>query len=186
MATDRISKTEQTKTNAQAPPVDDPDVEIGLIVGVFGIRGEVKVEPYADSAARYGLLTSVTAVFPNGTRRALTIAAARKHKNLILMRFDGIGTPELAGTFRGAKLVIPLSERPSLPAGQYYVSDLLGLMVVSTAGEEIGTITDILQTPANDIYVTARGMIPAVKEYVRDVDLVGRRIVVAVVDGMFD
>jgi 16S rRNA processing protein RimM len=170
----------------EALPADDPDVEIGLIVGVFGIRGEVKVEPYADSATRYSLLKRVTAVWPDGSRRALMVASAHKHKLHILVRFDGVGTPELAAQFRGAKLVIPLSERPALPLGQYYVSDLLGLTVVTTAGEEIGPIKDVLQTPANDIYVTDRGMIPAVKEYIREVDLDRRRVVVAVVDGMFE
>lgn len=173
-------------TNASTHQIPDGEVEIGRIVGVFGIRGEAKLEPYAESPARYNTLKDVTACLPNGGRRALTVAGARLHKTHILLRFEGVTTANDAEALRGATLVIPLSERPPLPKGQYYVSDLVGLMVVTTAGEEIGPITEVLQTPANDVYVTDRGLIPAVKEYIRDVDLEKRRVVVAVVEGLFE
>lgn len=164
----------------------EPEVEIGRIVGVFGIKGEVKLEPYADSPARYNALRTVTGCWPDGTRRPFTVLAARKHKVHILLQFEGISDATEAERLRGISLVIPLSERPVLPRGQYYISDLVGLMVVTTAGEEIGPITEVLQTPANDVYVTERGMVPAVKEYVKDVDLERRRVVVAAIDGMFE
>lgn len=164
----------------------EPDVEIGRIVGVFGIRGEVKLEPYADSPTRYNALNKVTARFPDGSRRSLMVAGVRKHMTHILLRFEGIPDPSQAETLRGATLVVPLSERPALPAGQYYVSDLIGLTVVTTAGDEIGPITDVLQTPANDVYVTERGMIPAVKEYIKEVDVQQRRVVVAAIEGLFE
>src|SRR5207248_365989 len=93
--------------NSQLPD----DVELGRIVGVFGIQGEVKVEPYADSPARYSALKTVTARWPDGRRQALTVAGTRKHKTHILMRFEGIASANDAETLRGAVLVVPFAER---------------------------------------------------------------------------
>ena len=166
--------------------LSESEVEIGRIVGVFGIKGELKLEPYADSPKRYNALRTVTGCWPEGTRRPLTVLGARKHKDHVLLQLEGVNTATDAERLRGVTLVIPLSERPTLPPGQYYISDLIGLMVVTTAGDEIGPITDVLQTPASDVYVTERGMVPAVKEYIKDVDLERRRVVVAAIDGMFE
>lgn len=167
-------------------PLNPDEVAIGRVVGVFGIRGEVKLEPYADSPARYTTLKHATAVWPNGNRRPLDVAGARKHKTHILMRFAGLDTPNEAETLRGVTLVVPLSERAPLPPGQYYVADLVGLTVITTSGETIGPITDVLHTKAHDVYVTDRGMIPAVKQYVKAVDMEKRRVVVAAAEGLFD
>ena len=62
---------------------------------------------------------------------------------------------------------MPRSELGELPEDTYYVDELVGLMVVTTSGEEIGPILQVLESPANDVYVTARGMVPAVKQFVR-------------------
>lgn len=159
---------------------------LGRIAAPFGVRGEIKLEPYADFPERYAALRDVTAVLPNGERRPLRAMGARKHKTHILMRFEGVGDADAAEALRGAIVVIPLSRRAELPPGYYYVSDLIGLEIVTTAGERIGPITDVWKTPASDVYVCARGSVPAVKEYVRDVDMARRRVVVAAVPGMFE
>jgi len=168
------------------PPSSEPDVELGKVVGVFGLKGEVKLEPYADFPERYSALKEVTAAYPDGRRRPLRAVGARKHKVHILMRFEGVDDPETAEALRGAVLVIPFSQRAELPKDHYYVSDLLGMDIVTTAGEAIGPITDVWRTPAGDVYVTERGTVPAVKQYVKDVDLQRRRVVVTPVPGMFD
>ena len=165
---------------------EDPDVEIGRIAGVFGIRGEVKLEPYADAPERYSRLQRATARFPDGRRVPVSVAGARKHKTHILLRFEGVNNPNEAQSLVGAILVIPLSERPPLPPGQYYISDLLGLDVITTGGEPVGPITDVLRAREHDVYVTPRGMIPAVKEFVRDVDLAKRRVVISPVEGLLE
>lgn len=161
-------------------------MELGRVVGVFGLKGEVKLEPYADFPERYSALKEVTAVYPNGRRQALTAVGARKHKTHILMRFEGVTDADAAEAMRGVTLVIPFSQRAELPKGHYYVSDLIGMDVVTTAGESIGPITDVWRTPAGDVYVTARGSVPAVKEFIKDVDVPRRRVVVAVVPGLFE
>jgi 16S rRNA processing protein RimM len=164
----------------------DPDVEIGRIAGAFGIRGEVKLEPYADAPERYNHLKGATARLPDGSRRPLVINGARRHKTHILLRIQGVDSANDTEPLIGATLVIPLSQRPPLPAGQYYISDLLGLDVITTAGETVGPITDVLHTREHDIYVTRRGLIPAVKEFIRDVDLDKRRVVISPVEGLLE
>lgn len=162
----------------------DPDVEIGRIAGVFGIQGELKLEPYASTADRYSGLTNAVATFPDGRRIPVRVVGARKHKSHILLRFEGIASPNDAEPFIGSILVVPLSERPALPRGQYYISDLLGMNVITTSGEEVGPITDVLHTREHDVYVTPRGMIPAVKEFVRDVDMDKCRVVISPIEGL--
>lgn len=174
--------TDDIKTDAGP----EPDVALGRIAGVFGIKGEVKLEPFSDFPERYNALRDVTAAWPDGRRRALKAIGARKHKAHILMRFEGISDPNDAEALRGAILVIPFSQRAELPKDHYYVSDLIGMDVITTAGEAIGPITDVWHTPAGDVYVTARGSVPAVKQYIKDVDMQRRRVVVAVAPGMFE
>ena len=164
----------------------EPDVELGRIAGVFGIRGEVKLEPYAAAPERYTALKDVTARLRDGNRVPLKVLGTRKHKTHILLRFEGVSSPNDAEPLIGSTLTVPFSQRAPLPPGEYYISDLVGLDVVTTAGESIGPITDVLRARGHDIYVTARGMIPAVKEYVRDVDLEKRRVVVTPVEGLLD
>jgi 16S rRNA processing protein RimM len=165
---------------------EDPDEEIGRIAGVFGIQGEVKLEPYADAPERYNRLKRATVRLSDGRRIPVTILGARKHKTHVLLRLDGVNSPNDAEPLIGATLVIPLSERPPLPPGQYYISDLLGLEVITTAGEPVGPITDVLHAKEHDVYVTPRGLIPAVKEFVRDVDLAKHRVVISPVEGLLE
>lgn len=164
----------------------DPDVEIGRIAGAFGIRGEVKLEPYADAPDRYDRLKAATARLPDGGRIPVRVLGARRHKSHILLRLEGVESPNDAAPLIGATLVIPLSERPALPRGQYYLSDLLGMEVITTSGEPVGPVTDVLHAREHDVYVTPRGLIPAVREFVRDVDLDRRRIVISPIEGLLD
>ena len=156
-------------------------LEIGKIVGTHGVRGELRVEPWCDSPA---FLAGFTAVFLRGT--PYQVQSARTHKSLVLMKLEGVESVEAAQALRDSVLYIDRSDC-ALPEGRYFIRDLIGLAVFD--GEErVGTLYDVLNAPAHDVYVVRGGdgehMIPAVPEFVKEVDLEQGVIRVALIEGM--
>ena len=121
-----------------------------------------------------------------GERR--TIVSARWQKGMVYLRLAGIEDREGAAELRGRLLAIPESELEPLPEGQYYRFQLIGLAVISTGGEELGSVSDVLSTGANDVYVVRgdRGelLLPATDEVVREIDLESGRMLVEPLPGL--
>jgi 16S rRNA processing protein RimM len=157
-------------------------IEIGKIAGTHGVRGELRVEPWCDSPA---FLTGFQTVFMRGT--AVKVQSARVHKRLVLMLLEGVDTVEAAQALRDSVLYIDRSD-VELPEGRYFIQDLIGLSVTGADGERVGTLYDVLTAPAHDVYVV-RGdngehMIPVVPEFVKEIDVEGGVIRVALIEGM--
>ncbi len=155
-----------------------PDrVRIGYVRRAVGLRGEVEVEPLTDDTGRFhpGLLLRAGA----GVRQ---VEAVRNGAGTLVLKFTGVDNRDLADDLRGKYLEIETAEVQPLPEGSYYHWQLLGLEVFDVAGARVGEITDILDNPANDIYVISADdrqvLVPAVSEVVRSIDLAAGRIVV--------
>lgn len=162
-------------------------LEAGQIVGIHGIRGEVRLQPWCDSPAT---LTPVkTLYFEEGKRAVKT--ACRPHKNVVLVKLDGIDTVEQAEALRGQVLYLDRRDI-KLPKGRYFICDLIDLTVVDDdTGEVYGTVTDVSETGANNVYhmATADGreiLIPAIPDVVRKVDIDGGEIRIFAMAGLFD
>ena len=156
-------------------------LEIGRVAGTHGIRGELRVEPWCDSPA---FLAGFTTVYINKTPHK--VESARVHKKHVLMKLDGVETVEAAQALRGTVLMIDRAG-VALPEGRYFIQDLIGLGVFN-GGERIGTLYDVLTAPAADVYVV-RGddgehMIPAVPEFIKEIDVENGVIQVALIEGM--
>jgi len=163
---------------------DDWDVVIGEIVSPFGRRGEVKVRPETDSPERFDELEEVCVGRGKAGGRVFEIEAVRHHKRAVLIKFAGIDDISAAETLRGSEVRIRESEVAPLEEDEYYVHDIIGLDVVTTEGESLGKVREIVRSPANDVYVTERAMIPAVKEFVVSIDLREKKMVVRPIEGM--
>lgn len=161
-------------------------VAVGQIVGVFGVRGEVKVMPLTDVPERFKSLRRVFLVCGENSPRKATVRAARAHKHGFVVRLAEAEDPEQAEALRGCYLMVPRSERVPLPEGQFYIDDLLGFRVVTESGQDLGTIQNVIQNPANDVYQTDVAMIPALKEVVVKVDLEAGEMVVRPPEGLLD
>jgi len=115
---------------------------------------------------------------------------ARTHKNLVLLRLEGVESRDQAEALRGKTVCIPRDQARPLEEGRYYDFQLVGMAVYDEAGALIGRLKDVLRTPANAVYVVEAGgrevLIPAVREFVREVDVEGRRMVVRLIPGMLD
>jgi len=158
-------------------------VAIGHVGAPWGVRGAVKVYPLADSHELFAPGRGVTV---SGQRRV--IAGARWQKGMVYLRLSGIDDRESAEALRGRLLAVEESELQPLPEGHYYRFQLIGLAVISTDGEELGRVTDVLSTGANDVYVVRgdRGelLLPATDEVVREIDLEGGRMLVEALPGL--
>jgi 16S rRNA processing protein RimM len=154
-------------------------VRVGRIVGAHGLRGEMKVEVLTDFVERLDV----------GRRLRLkgdwvTVSGAREVNGRLLLRVSGVDHIDTAKALFGEYLEAPAGERPELDEDEYVSADLVGLSVVTVSGEEIGTVSDVLPLPAHDVLVVGEVMIPAVKQFVKQVDLAAGRIIVELIEGM--
>ena len=159
---------------------------VGKVRRPHGVHGEVVVEIYTDFPEH---LNPKKAIYLGEKHVKLVIASQRPHNEGLLLGFEGVTTPEHASRYRNQFLSIAASEASELPKGEFYIHELLDLQVVDEAGNLLGTLTEILETGANDVYVVtdATGselLLPAIPEVVLDVDLEDKTIKVHLLPGL--
>lgn len=167
-------------------------VTIGRVTAPHGVRGDVRVAPLTDVEGRFEETERVFARPKDDKRprRLLHIERVGYRKNLVILGFREIDTVEEAEALRDALLQVPVDEVAPLPEGMYYVFQLVGLDVYTTEGELVGRLSDVItEGVPNDIYVVARegqepALIPAVKEFVREIDLDRGRIIIDPIPGL--
>lgn len=118
------------------------------------------------------------------------IVRSRPHKNIVLMKIEGIDTPEQAQTLRGRVLYMDRND-VELEEGTYFVQDLIGLEVSDAdSGEVYGTLTNVTATGANDVYQIKNGdkeyLIPAIPDVVVKTDIEGGKMLIRPIEGLFD
>jgi len=153
----------------------DPDrIAIGKILRPRGIRGELKVMPFAASPERFARLDRVYVESPRGSVHRCRVVQVRQQGRFFNLKLEGIDTIEDAEVLRNGFLLIDRSEIPSLPEGFFYVFELVGMEVRTETGRRLGEIHEVLDLPANDVYVVRDGarefLIPAVRDIVRRID----------------
>ena len=158
-------------------------LEAGEIVNTHGVRGEVKIMPWADSPE---FLCQFDTFYMDG--KPVKVLSARPHKTMVLSQLEGVDTVEKAMRLKGKVLSIDRTG-VELPDGRHFLADLMGLTVLDNAtGEELGTIEDILTPPAHEVYVVrGRGkeyMIPAVDAFLAETNVEGGYIRVNLIEGM--
>lgn len=163
-------------------------IDIGFIRKPHGLRGYVRVEGLSDAPDRFGELDRIGVERKDGGRESLEIERCSRDGNGWLMKFLGIDTTEHAQRLRGAYIQVPGEAVAPLPRDAYYVFELEGCTVVSDEGEEIGTIREVLSMPASDVFVvdtpSGEAMIPAVREFVVELDPGAARVVIRKIPGL--
>lgn len=168
--------------------VDESEtVTVGRIERTFGVRGEVKVRSLSDVPGRLEGLTRVSLLATNGQTLETGVTHVRRAGASFIVGLSAFTTPEEAGLWRGGLIRTVRGSVPKLPAGQYYECDLMGLAVQTESGEALGSVKEIWELPGNPLVVVRDGskevLIPAVKEFVVDVDLIARTMTVRLIDG---
>ncbi len=154
-------------------------VAIGRVRRAVGLDGRVEVEIYSGDISRLARGTEVLA----GERQLTVKTAAPGRKQLVNVWFEGVEDRDSADLLRGIELEMPESTIPPAPEGVYYHYQVIGSAVVDLEGGEIGSVSGIMETGANDVYVVSMPgggdiLIPATRDTVKDVDTVGKVITV--------
>ncbi len=165
-------------------------LEVGKIVNTHGLRGEVKVVPWTDTPDVFEDLSEVYAKRKSGTVK-LTLQGVKYQKNNIIARFAELSSIEEAEPFKNCILAAERSQLGPLEDGAYYVADLIGLTVKTEDGTELGAISDVFQTGANDVYEVRRLgqknlLLPVIPDVVLRVDLGEKTVTVKLMEGLLD
>ncbi len=156
-------------------------IEAGRIVNTHGIAGEVKIEVWLDSPR---FLKSCKRVFISGTE--YPFVSAREHKGMLIAKLRGVEDVNAAMSLKGKEIHI-LKGDAKLPKGAFFLQDIIGACVVDELRGEIGRLTDVLETPANRIYVVkgeTEHLIPVVPEFIMSTDAEAGIIRVRLIEGM--
>ena len=153
-------------------------IRVGQVMGAYGVDGAVKVEPLTDFQDRFDPGASLVL---DGC--AHLVQWSREGHPGLVVKLEGIDNRTLAELFRGRYLEVPEAERRELEPGRFYYSQVVGLAVVTESGNTIGVIEEVLERPANDVWISRKGtvehLIPATKDALVHVDVAGGKVVVA-------
>ncbi len=174
-----------------SPAVGEPVVylAVGTLRRSHGIHGDLLVDVITDFPER---LKPGTFVFLGEKKQPLKITRRRFHNDGLILGFEGINNAEQTAKYRTQMIYVKAVDRPALPAGEYYHHQVLGLSVVDENNVALGTISEIIITGANDVYVvTPAGetpareiLIPAIQQVILDVNLEARTMRVHLLPGL--
>jgi len=164
-------------------------VTIGRISRVRGIRGEMVVVPLTDDPARFLKLHKVIISKDEHTQE-FQVERARKFQDKALLKLKQVETPEEARKLVGGFIEIEREQLVKLPEGRYFIFDIIGIQVVSTRGERIGKVKEVISLPANDLYLVEGDKklyhIPAIKKVVKKIDLAKKEMTVELMEGLLE
>lgn len=165
-------------------------LRLGIITSTHGLKGEVRVYPFTDRADRFEEIPKVRLLKQKSEPLELEIERVHYFKNMVLLKFRGVDRVEDAVKLVQSELWIDRDEAPDPGSDLIYVADLIGLTARDENGEVIGTVKDILQMTAQDLYVIDRGgkevLVPNVPEFIRGINLKEGTVTVHVIDGLLD
>jgi len=161
---------------------------VGFLRRPHGIHGEIIMDVHTDFPDR---LRAGAKVFVGEDRQPMRIASTRPHGNSLLVAFRGIDTSETVGRLRNTWVYVTAANRPPLPDGKPYQHQIVGLRAITDDGRELGKLTDILETGANDVYVVksesgAEILLPAIPDVILGYDLSAGVIRVHLIEGLIE
>ena len=163
-------------------------LQVGVISSTHGIRGEVKVFPTTDDPDRFRKLKQV--ILDTGReQKSLEIEGVKFFKQFVILKFKDIDNINDIEKYKGKSLYVTREHAVKLKKDEYFIADLIGIQVVSDEGEELGTISDVLQTGANDVYVVSKDgakdlLIPAIHACIQNVDVAAGQMEVHLLPGL--
>ena len=167
----------------------DPFV-IGTVIGCFGIKGVVKVQPHTHSPERFSNLGQIHVGVSTEKAAPYDIEEVVFRKKIVLVKFKSVSDRTTAEMLIGHHLFIAEDAAARPAEGSYFIHEIIGCSVYSVGGADLGVVEDVFKLPTQDLWSIRRNdshySIPAVKEFIKEVDTANRRIVVDVIDGLLD
>ena len=161
-------------------------IKLGKITSPVGIKGEIRVYPYLDQA-RFSDLKKICVEDASPS----SIEKIRVDKNMLVMKLEHVNDRNMAELLRGRELYLPSDVKIDLGEDNYLVEDLIGLKIISENGEQYGTLKSVINRSAQDIYEVEKKdgssfLMPAVKAFIKNVDIEGRTMTVRLPEGLID
>lgn len=164
-------------------------LQVGVISSTHGLRGEVKVFPTTDDAARFQTLKNV--VLDTGREKLdLEIQSVRFFKQFVIVKFKGIDNINDIEKYKGKSLFVTRENAVELEEDEYYIGDLIGMEVYTDDSEErFGVLKDVMETGANEVYIITSEnhgevLLPAIYECILDIDVEAKKMKVHLMEGL--
>ena len=165
-------------------------LQVGIITSTHGVRGEVKVYPTTDDPRRFRRLKEV--VLDTGREKLnLEIEGVKFFKQFVILKFKGLDNINDIEKYRQKSLYVTRKNAARLQRDEYFIADLIGLKVQDEDGTELGTVKDVIETGANDVYEVEMAdgrslLLPAIKQCILNVDVENGMMQVHVLEGLLD
>ena len=165
-------------------------LKVGVITTTHGVRGEVKVYPTTDDPRRFRRLKEV--VLDTGKEKMnLEIEGVKFFKQFVILKFKGLDNINDIEKYRQKSLYVTRKNAVRLQRDEYFIADLIGLKVQDEDGKELGTVKDVIETGANDVYEVEMAdgkslLLPAIKQCILNVDVENGTMQVYVLEGLLD
>ena len=165
-------------------------LQVGIITSTHGVRGEVKVYPTTDDPRRFRRLKEV--VLDTGREKInLEIEGGKFFKQFVILKFKGLDNINDIEKYRQKSLYVTRKNAVRLQRDEYFIADLIGLKVQDEDGTELGTVKDVIETGANDVYEVEMAdgrslLLPAIKQCILNVDVENGMMQVHVLEGLLD
>lgn len=166
----------------------EKQLQVGVISSTHGVRGEVKVFPTTDDVTRFRQLKKV--YLDTGREMLpLEIQNVKFFKQFAILKFKGIDNINDIEKYRGKSLMIDREDAVDLDEDEYFIADMIGMKVCTEDGSEFGTLKDVMETGANDVYIIdslehGEVLIPAIRECILDVDMDEERMKIHLMEGL--
>ncbi len=164
-------------------------IKVGRIINTHGIKGELKIFPLTDDISRFDDLKTV---YLGDNKEKVEIEEVKYHKGLVIIKFKEFDNINQVLRFKDDFVFIDIKDKVQLPKDHYFIFDIVDCTVYDTEGQEIGIVTDVLQYSSNDVYVVKdkvknkEYLIPAVKQFIVDIDIENKKIIIDPIEGMIE
>lgn len=165
-------------------------LQVGVIASTHGIKGEVKVFPTTDDPMRFKKLKSC--ILDTGKEQiVLNVQGVKFFKQYVILKFKEFDNINEVEKYKGKSLLVTRANAVKLEKDEYFITDLIGLSVIDESEQEIGILTEVLQTGANDVYVIETKekkeiLLPAIRDCILSVSIETGRMKVHILEGLLD
>lgn len=163
-------------------------LQVGVISSTHGVRGEVKVFPTTDDVKRFKKLKQV--ILDTGKEQLpLEVEGVKFFKQFAILKFKGIDNINDIEKYKGKSLLVDRQNAVKLRKDEYFIADMIGMSVYTEDGNLFGTLKDVMETGANDVYVIeskehGEVLVPAIKQCILEVDIENQKMVIHLLEGL--
>ena len=165
-------------------------IAVGRVTRGVGLKGELNVSLLTDSSERFEKLKTVWIGTDESLAVKHAVLAVRMTSRAVVLKLNDVDSRTAADALRGQTVFAASRDAVAPKKGSYFIHDIIGMNVETEAGDKLGIVQDVMQLPANDVWVVVQGdkeyLIPAIKDVIRSVDVQRRQVVIRPLEGLLE